>query len=88
MQRGTLQIGEYGTRDLIWPGGILTLQVPIDRVSFGREAAPYEYLPEDGGLMVHEDSFPLYALVMAVILAALLWWLFRRAQQNQQGWLR
>lgn len=85
MQRGTLQIGDYGARDVIWPGGMLDLQIPLDQVNFGREAAPYEYLPEDGGLAVHENRFPLYALVMILILIALLGWLYRHAQQNHAG---
>lgn len=85
MQRGMLQIGDYGTRDVLWPGGMLTLQIPLDQVNFGREAAPYEYLPEDGGLIVHQGRFPLYALAMIVILAVLVWWLYRHAQQNHEG---
>lgn len=85
MQRGILQIGDYGTRDVIWSGGMLALQIPLDQVNFGREAVPYDYLPEDGGVVVHESRFPLYALVMILTLIALVWWLYRHAQQNHTG---
>jgi hypothetical protein len=83
MQRGTLQIGDYGTRDVIWPGGMLDLQIPLDQVNFGREAAPYEYLSEDGGVVVHAGRFPLYGLVMILILAALVAWLYQRAKERE-----
>ena len=63
MQRGTLQIGDYGIRDLVWPGGIQKISIPVDQLDFGREAAPYEYLPEDGGVVVHRGRFPLYAFL-------------------------
>ena len=84
MQRGTLQIGDFGTRDLIWPGGMLTLNIPLAQLGFGRESAPYEFQAEDGGLVVHEKRFPTYALLMLLILGVLFWQVYQYAKTQQK----
>ena len=85
MQRGTLQVGNYGTRDVTWPGGMLTLQIPLDRVGFGREAAPYDFQTEDGGVPVRKSAFPLYALLMGVFLVFLYSQIYRYAKTQEKN---
>lgn len=84
MQRGTLQIGDFGTRDLIWTGGMLTLTIPIAQIGFGRESEPYEFQAEDGGLVVHENRFPTYAALMLLTLGVLFWQVYRYAKIQQK----
>ena len=83
LQRGTLQIGEHGSRDVVWPGGMLSLSLPLDQLGFGREAAPYEHLPEDGGVLVHRGRFPLYALLMVLFWGVLLVVAYRYAKRQE-----
>jgi len=85
MQYGTLQIGEYGTRDLTWPGGMMTLVIPLGQVSFGREAAPYDFQAEDGGVTVHRRGFPLYAVLMAILLAVIFWLVYRYSKKSESN---
>lgn len=80
MQRGILQIGDYGIRDLVWPGGMQKISIPVDQLDFGREAAPDEYLPEDGGVVVHRGGFPLYAFLMILLLIVISVVIYRHSQ--------
>jgi hypothetical protein len=81
--RGTLQIGDFGLRDVTWPGGELKLTVPTDQIGFGREAVPYEFQKKDGGVeTVQSDRLPLYTLLVAVLLAGLVFVVYREAQKE------
>jgi hypothetical protein len=83
MQRATLQIGDHGSRDLIWPGGMMTLSIPLEQVNFGREAVPYEFQAEDGGVAVVEKKFPIFALLMLLFLGIIFWQVYRYAQSQE-----
>ena len=85
MQRGTLEIESYGKRDLIWPGGMLELVIPLEQIGFGREAAPYEFQAEDGGVAVIERPFPLFALLMILLLGFLLWSVFQASRSQKEN---
>ena len=83
MQYATLQVGEYGTRDLTWPGGMMKLVIPLDQLGFGREAAPYDFQAEDGGVLVRTKDFPLYAVLMALLLITIFWLIYRYAKKQE-----
>lgn len=85
MQRGSLRIGEHGTRDLIWPGGMLSLVIPLEQVGFGREAAPYDFQREDGGVPVRKRAFPVYALLMGAFLLLLFSQIYRYAKTQEKN---
>ena len=84
MQRATLQIGDHGSRDLLWPGGVMKLVIPLEQIGFGREAAPYEFQAEDGGVTVRKRGFPLYVVLM-VLLLVLIFWLISLYAKSQEG---
>ena len=81
--RGALSIGDVGVRDVIWPGGELKLTIPIDQIRFGREAAPYEFQKEDGGVQVTQSGgLPLYALLVLLLLGGLIFFVFQQARKE------
>ncbi len=81
--RGTLKVGDFGVRDVIWPGGLLKLTIPTDQIGIGREAAPYEFQAEDGGVaVVQGKGLPLYALLILLLLTGLLWFVYQRSQKE------
>ena len=81
--RGTLKIGDFGVRDVIWPGGLLELTIPTDQIGVGREAAPYEFQEEDGGVaIVQRSGLPLYALLVLLLLAGLLWYFYQQSRKE------
>ena len=84
MQYGTLKIGEYGYRDLIWAGGMIKLNIPLDQVGSGREAAPYDFQPNDGGVTVIERKFPFFALLTLFFLGIMFWLVYKYAR-SQDG---
>lgn len=82
--RGTLQVGDFGLRDVIWPGGELKLTVPTDQIGFGQEAVPYEFQPEDGGVeIVQRDGLPLYALLLFFLLCGLVGFFYQQSRKEQ-----
>lgn len=83
MQYGTLQIGKYGSRDLIWAGGMMTLNIPLDQVGSGREAAPYEFQVEDGGVTLVEKRFPIFALLVLIFLGIMFWQVYKYARLQE-----
>ena len=76
--RGRLDLGKYGGRDVIWPGGALEAPVLIDleqdRVR-GTEAGPYDFQEKDGGVAVRE-GIPWFALAAAVLAGMLVYWAY------------
>jgi hypothetical protein len=81
--RGTLQVGNFGLRDVIWPGGELKLTIPTDQIGFGQEAAPYEFQEKDGGVeTIQSNRLPLYSLLVALLLGGLVFAMYRQAQKE------
>ena len=76
--RGRLDLGKYGGRDVIWPGGALNAPVLVDlennRVK-GTEAGPYDFQEKDGGVAVRE-GMPWFALAAAVLAGMLVYWAY------------
>jgi len=66
--RGRLDVEGYGSRDVLWPGGVLELPVRLDRVNPGTEAQPYDFLEEDGGVPVSRESFPWISITCVLLL--------------------
>jgi len=65
--RGRLVVGGHGSRDVIWPGGVLELSVRLDQVNSGTEAQPYDYQEKDGGVILH-STFPWMSVVIVGFL--------------------
>jgi hypothetical protein len=81
--RGTLKVGDFGVRDLTWPGGLLELTIPTDQIGSGREAVPYEFQAEDGGVdVVQGKGLPLYALLILLLLTGLLWYFYQQSRKE------
>jgi hypothetical protein len=81
--RGTLKIGDFGVRDVTWPGGPLKLTIPTEQIGVGREAAPYEFQAEDGGVaVVQGKNLPLYALLILLLLAGLLYFVYQKSRKE------
>lgn len=81
--RGTLLVENYGLRDVIWPGGLLELTIPTDQIGSGREAAPYEFQEEDGGVeVVQGKGLPLYGLLVLVLLIGLNLFFYQQSQKE------
>ncbi len=80
--RGTLQIGDFGFRDVIWPGGELNLTVPTNMIGFGQEAEPYEFQKKDGGVEVFRKGPPVYTLIILLILSGLSVFMYRQATKE------
>jgi len=85
MQYSTLQFGDYGTQDITWPGGMLELTIPLENLGFGREAAPYEFQIEDGGVVVRRRGFPLYAVLMAILLVVIFWLVYHYSKKTESN---
>jgi hypothetical protein len=78
--RGTLQVGDFGLRDVIWPGGELKLTIPTDQIGIGQEAAPYEFQQKDGGVeIIKNDGLPLYRLLLFLLLCGLVWFFYQKS---------
>jgi hypothetical protein len=58
--------------------------IPLEQIGFGREAAPYEFQAEDGGVTVRKRGFPLYVVLM-VLLLVLIFWLISLYAKSQEG---
>ncbi len=76
--RGRLDLGKYGGRDVIWPGGALNAPVLVDlennRVK-GTEAGPYDFQEKDGGVMIR-DGIPWFALAASVVAGMIVFWAY------------
>jgi len=69
--RGRLDLGSYGGRDVIWPGGALEAPVLVDLENMrvkGTEAGPYDLQEKDGGIAIRQ-GIP-WGLILVVTLSA------------------
>jgi hypothetical protein len=82
--RGRLDLGKYGGRDVIWPGGALNAPVLVDlennRVK-GTEAGPYDYQEKDGGVTIR-DGIPWFALAATVLVGLIVFWAYVQSRKE------
>jgi len=82
--RGRLDLGKYGGRDVIWPGGALEAPVLVDleqdRVK-GTEAGPYDFQEKDGGVAVREGN-PWFILTATVLAGMIVYWTYARSRKE------
>jgi hypothetical protein len=81
--RGRIDLGKYGGRDLIWPGGAIDVPIQIDagRVQFGTEAGPYDFEEDDTGVIIHSTPW-LAAFFMFLALGGFAAWIYVKAKQE------
>jgi hypothetical protein len=83
--RGRLDLGKYGGRDVIWPGGMLNAPVLIDlknnRVK-GTEAEPFDFQEEDGGVRIVQEVPWLLILFATVIVCGMVFWAYERSKEE------
>lgn len=82
MQYGVLTVTDMGTRDVVWPGGMLFLVIPTDQITTGREAAPFDFERRDGGVPIHSSRTPLYGLIVLLILTPFFWFLVQQSHRE------
>ena len=74
--RGRLDLGKYGGRDVIWPGGALDAPVMVDleksRVK-GTEAGPYDFQEKDGGVPIRQTPWLAIGIVGLIMGSAVFW---------------
>lgn len=76
MLRGRLDLGEYGGRDVIWPGGVLDVPVMVDLENMrvkGTEAGPYDFQERDGGVLIRRTPWAAIVIVSALVGCAVFW---------------
>ena len=86
--RGRLDLGKYGGRDVIWPGGALTAPVVIDvqnRRIKGTEAQPYDFQEKESALTIQKDSPWLLIFGAGLMLGGLVFWAYQRSRQEHAG---
>ena len=83
--RGRLDLGRYGGRDVIWPGGALHAPVLVDlehsRVK-GSEAGPYDFQEKDGGVPLRHGTPWLVIGVAAAMAGGLVCLVYLRSRQE------
>jgi len=83
--RGVVTVEGYGKRDVLWPGGELSLTLRLDRLEEGREAGPYEGQARDGGVRVWSWWRWAPGIVLVALWLGLTVWLYWRVRQGQEG---
>jgi hypothetical protein len=82
--RGRLELGRYGGRDVIWPGGVLTAPVLVDlqnkRVK-GTEVGAYDFQEKDGGITIQTGTSWLSILAATLIVGLIV---FRAYVQSRR----
>jgi hypothetical protein len=82
--RGRLDLGKYGGRDVIWPGGALNAPVLVDlennRVK-GTEAEPYDFQEKDGGVTIR-DGIPWFALAATAVVGLIVFWAYVQSRKE------
>ena len=84
--RGTLDLGEYGKRSVIWPGGLFEVDLHLNaagKLESDTEAAPFDY-DEPGGVKVVQPQPPLYAvgIILSMVFIGVALYLHRRAKNQ------
>ena len=80
---GSLQVGDFGIRDVTWPGGEFNITIPVEQIGFGQEAEPYAFQQEDGGVEIFQRrGLPVYALIILLILVSLSVFMYRKARKE------
>ena len=82
--RGTLDLGGYGKRSVIWPGGLFEIELhlnPAGKLESDTEAAPFDY-DEAGGVQVVQPRPPLYwvGIIISMLFLGVALYLYRRAK--------
>jgi hypothetical protein len=83
--RGSLDLGRYGGRDVIWPGGALHAPVLVDlehsRVK-GSEAGAYDFQEKDGGVPLRNGTPWQVICAAAVMTGGLVCLAYLRSRQE------
>ena len=83
--RGRLDLGKYGGRDVIWPGGALNAPVLVDlknnRVK-GAEAAAFDFQKKDGGVVIQNGTPWLSILLATLIVGVIVFWAYVRSRKE------
>ena len=83
--RGRLDLGKYGGRDVIWPGGALNAPVLVDlknnRVK-GAEAGPFDFQEKDGGVVIQNGTPWLSILLATLIVGVIVFWAYVRSRKE------
>jgi hypothetical protein len=81
--RGYLDLGEYGGRDVFWPGGELSLTIRIEdeKIKIGREAAPYELQEKDDSLIVRRIPW-VWIIAILFTSGMILTWLYLQSRRE------
>lgn len=83
--RGRLDLGKYGGRDVIWPGGALNAPVLVDlknkRVK-GTEAGAYDFQEKDGGVAIQHGTPWLVILTAAMMVCGIVLRAYLRSRKE------
>ena len=83
--RGRLDLGKYGGRDVIWPGGVLDAPIQVDlknNTVKGTEAKPFDFQEEDGGVRVQSGTPWLVILMSTLIVFGIVCWAYLRSRSE------
>lgn len=82
--KGALDLGEHGKRSVIWPGGLLEVQIklnPSGKIQTDTEAGPFDNdKPADLTIIQPRPQFYLVGIVLALIVVIVTFVLYRRAK--------
>ena len=83
--RGRLDLGKYGGRDVIWPGGALNAPVLVDLKNNkvkGMEAGPFDFQKKDGGVVIQNGTPWLSILLATLIVGVIVFWAYVQSRKE------
>ncbi len=85
--KGALDLGEYGRRSVIWPGGLLEVPLKLNearKLENDREAGPFDYdQPSDVEFIQPQPPVYLVGIGIAIVLLVLSFYLYRRSKAQR-----
>ncbi len=83
--RGRLDLGKYGGRDVIWPGGELNAPIMVglknNRVK-GTEAGAYDFQEKDGGVTIGQGIPWILIILATLIVSGIVFRAYVRSRQE------